>query len=85
MKVWKLICLFFINNYLIIFDFFKKYYMQKLITEKVDWFLNELVYKMAWRTRKVVSVPTLWQSLSFCGITRKKVRIQYTLILWLFL
>ena len=49
--------------------------MQELIKEKVDWFLDELVYEMAQRTGKVVSVPTLWRSLKFCGITRKKVRI----------
>lgn len=36
---------------------------------------------MAQRMGKIVSVPTLWRSLNFCGITRKKVRIQYTLIL----
>ena len=56
-------------------------FLKELITEGVDWFLDELVYEMAQRTGKVVSVPTLWRSLSFCGITRKKVRIQYTLIL----
>lgn len=55
--------------------------LQELITEKVDWFLDELVYEMARKTGKIVSVPTLWRSLNFCGITRKKVRIQYTLIL----
>ncbi|GET03069.1 homeodomain-like protein [Rhizophagus clarus] len=48
--------------------------LQELITEKVDWFLDELVYEMARRTGKIVSVPTLWRSLSFCGITRKKLQ-----------
>ncbi|GBC01913.1 hypothetical protein RclHR1_43870001, partial [Rhizophagus clarus] len=45
-----------------------------LITEKVDWFLDKLVYKMARRTGKIVSILTLWRSLSFCGITRKKLQ-----------
>ncbi|RIA90397.1 hypothetical protein C1645_823384 [Glomus cerebriforme] len=32
---------------------------EKLIKEKVDWFLDELVYKMTQRTGKVIFVPTL--------------------------
>lgn len=45
----------------------------QLINERKDWFLDELVVEMAKRTSKVVSIPTLWRSLDYCGITRKKV------------
>ena len=45
----------------------------QLINEKKDWFLDELVAEMAKRTSKVVSISTLWRSLDYCGITRKKV------------
>ncbi|RIA87511.1 hypothetical protein C1645_827675 [Glomus cerebriforme] len=38
--------------------------LEELIKEKVDLFLDELVYEMAQRTGKIVSVPTLWRSLS---------------------
>jgi hypothetical protein len=40
----------------------------------VDWYLDELVHEMEQRTGKLVSVPTLWRSLKFCGITRKKIQ-----------
>ena len=45
-----------------------------MVNDKVDWYLDELVYKMEQRTGKLVSVPTLWRSLQFCGITRKKIQ-----------
>jgi hypothetical protein len=35
--------------------------------------LDEIVKEMIRRTNKEVSMPTLWRSLKFCGITRKKV------------
>jgi hypothetical protein len=44
-----------------------------LVKDKVDWYLDELVFEMEQRTGKSVSVPTLWHSLKFCGISRKKV------------
>ena len=47
--------------------------MKGLVDERVDWFLDELVEEMEMRTGKRVSIPTLWRSLKFCGITRKKV------------
>lgn len=47
--------------------------LMQLINERKDWFLDELVAEMAKRTSKVVSIPTLWRSLDYCGITRKKV------------
>lgn len=33
-----------------------------------------MVYEIEQRTGKLVSVPTLWRSLRFCGITRKKIQ-----------
>jgi hypothetical protein len=44
------------------------------VADKVDWYLDELVSEMEVLTGKKVSVPTLWRSLRFCGITRKKVK-----------
>jgi hypothetical protein len=44
-----------------------------LINERKDWFLDELVAEMARKTSKIVSISTLWRSLEYCGITRKKV------------
>jgi hypothetical protein len=46
-----------------------------LIREKTDWYLDELVDAMKERTGKHVSVSTLWRSLKFCGVTRKKVEV----------
>ena len=78
MKVNFLISFNFFYNQLFILILIKKV-LQELVKEKVDWFLDELVYEMAQRTGKIVSIPTLWRSLNFCGITRKKVR-KYLLI-----
>jgi len=47
--------------------------LQQLVQNGVDWYLDELVEEMERRTGKRVSVPTLWRSLMFCGITRKRV------------
>ncbi|GBB99685.1 hypothetical protein RclHR1_00360034 [Rhizophagus clarus] len=46
--------------------------LRNLITEKVDWYLDELVYEMECITGKRVSVAALWRSLQYLGITRKK-------------
>lgn len=45
-----------------------------MVKDKVDWYLDELVYEMEQRIGKLVSIPTLWRSLRFCGITRKKIQ-----------
>jgi hypothetical protein len=45
-----------------------------LVADKVDWYLDELVAEMERLTGKQASVPTLWRSLKFCGIRRKKVQ-----------
>ena len=49
--------------------------LRNLVGEKVDWFLDELVYEMECMTGKRVSISTLWRSLYYLGITRKKVNI----------
>ncbi|RGB21953.1 hypothetical protein C1646_678185, partial [Rhizophagus diaphanus] len=46
--------------------------LQDIIQEKVDYYLDELIYKMEIKTGKLVSIPTLCHSLQHCGITRKK-------------
>jgi hypothetical protein len=48
--------------------------LKSLVKDKIDWYLDELVHEMEQRTGKLVSVPTLWRSLQFCGITRKKIQ-----------
>ena len=45
-----------------------------MVKDKVDWYLDELVHEMKQRVGKLVSIPTLWRSLQFCGITRKKIQ-----------
>ncbi len=47
--------------------------LRNLIIEKVDWYLDELVYEMECLTGKRASIATLWRSLQYLGITRKKV------------
>src|SRR4051812_49199596 len=64
MKVNFLISFKFFYNQLFILILIKKV-LQELVKEKVDWFLDELVYEMAQRTGKIVSIPTLWRSLNF--------------------
>ncbi|CAB4403318.1 unnamed protein product [Rhizophagus irregularis] len=46
--------------------------LQELVKEKVDWYLDELVEELELQTGKRVSIPTLWRSLIYCGISRKK-------------
>ncbi|CAB4482795.1 unnamed protein product [Rhizophagus irregularis] len=48
--------------------------LKSLVKDKIDWYLDELVHEMEQRTGKLVSVLTLWRSLQFCGITRKKIQ-----------
>ena len=44
-----------------------------MINKRKDWFLDELVAKIVRKTSKIMSISTLWKSLKYCGITRKKV------------
>ena len=56
-------------------DLFNFQVLQQLVREKFDWYLDELVEEMEKRTGKCVSVsvPMLWHSLAFCGISGKRV------------
>ena len=49
--------------------------MREIVSENVDYYLDEYIEEMQARTGKRVSVPTLWRSLAYCGITRKKVNV----------
>ncbi len=44
-----------------------------IVQEHVDYYIDEYVEEMQIQTGKRVSVSTLWRSLAYCGITRKKV------------
>ena len=46
--------------------------LRNLITEKVDWYLDELVYEMKRLTGKRASIATLWRSLHYLGVTQKR-------------
>ncbi|CAG8752389.1 26696_t:CDS:2 [Gigaspora margarita] len=46
--------------------------LRGIIKENSDWYLDEIVQEMEVRSGKHVSVSTLWRSLIYCGITRKK-------------
>jgi transposase len=54
--------------------------LRNLVAEKVDWYLDELAYEMENLTGKRASIATLWRSLQYLGITRKKVNIIYIYI-----
>src|SRR3954451_15975161 len=41
--------------------------LRNLVMEKVDWYLDELVYKMECLTGKRTSISTLWRSLQYLG------------------
>ncbi|PKC59263.1 hypothetical protein RhiirA1_493348 [Rhizophagus irregularis] len=47
--------------------------LRDIVHEHVDYYLDEYIEEMQARTGKRVSVSTLWRSLAYCGITRKKV------------
>jgi transposase len=49
------------------------YILKSLIKNKVNWYLDELTYEMENLTGKRASISTLWRSLHYLGITRKKV------------
>ena len=54
------------------YSFFFKVLIQ-MIKEKPDMYLDKMVVEMKRRTNKEVSISTIWRSLKYCGITRKKV------------
>ncbi|PKY58286.1 hypothetical protein RhiirA4_480078 [Rhizophagus irregularis] len=37
---------------------------------QIDYYLDELIYEMELKTGKLVSIPTLWHSLQYCGFAR---------------
>ena len=47
--------------------------LREIVHEHVDYYLDEYIEEMQTRTGKRVSISTLWRSLAYCGITRKKV------------
>jgi transposase len=51
--------------------------LRNLVSEKVDWYLDELVYEMESLTGKRASIAALWRSLQYLGITRKKVNLLF--------
>ncbi|GBB88687.1 hypothetical protein RclHR1_15250001 [Rhizophagus clarus] len=48
------------------------YILRSLIKDKVNWYLDELTHEMENLTGKRASISTLWRSLRYLGITRKK-------------
>uniref|UniRef100_U9USM6 Homeodomain-like protein n=1 Tax=Rhizophagus irregularis (strain DAOM 181602 / DAOM 197198 / MUCL 43194) TaxID=747089 RepID=U9USM6_RHIID len=48
--------------------------LRSLVGKKIDWYLDELVYEMECLTGKRASIATLWRSLQYLGITRKKLQ-----------
>ncbi|CAB4484306.1 unnamed protein product [Rhizophagus irregularis] len=46
--------------------------LRELVKDKVDWYLDELVGELELQTGKLVSIATLWRSLVYCRISRKK-------------
>ena len=48
--------------------------LRNLTRERVDWYLDELVYEMECLTGKRASITSLWRSLYYLGITKKKVK-----------
>ncbi|CAB4442600.1 unnamed protein product, partial [Rhizophagus irregularis] len=46
--------------------------LREIIKEHPDYYLDEIVGEMTRKTGKEVSISTLWKSLKYCGITRKK-------------
>jgi len=43
--------------------------LKSLVQNKVDWYLDELVFEMENYTNKRVSISTLWRTLKYIGIT----------------
>ena len=69
----------YIHNFILIYNKFYKQILRNIVQENVDLYLDEIVWEMEVRSGKRVSVPTLWRSLTYCRITRKKVYILYIL------
>ncbi|GBC06294.1 hypothetical protein RclHR1_06740010 [Rhizophagus clarus] len=50
------------------------YILRSLIKDKFNWYLDELTHEMENLTGKRASISTLWRSLRYLGITRKKLQ-----------
>ena len=48
--------------------------LRNLVRERVDWYLDELVYEMECLIGKRAFITSLWRPLHYLGITRKKVK-----------
>jgi len=46
--------------------------LRNLVRERVDWYLDELVYEMECFTGKRAFITSFWHSLHYLGITRKR-------------
>ncbi|CAB4475106.1 uncharacterized protein OCT59_009119 [Rhizophagus irregularis] len=46
--------------------------LRGIVQTNADLYLGEIVQEMEVQSGKHVSIPTLWKSLAYCGITRKK-------------
>ncbi|CAB5377316.1 unnamed protein product [Rhizophagus irregularis] len=46
--------------------------LRGIVQTNADLYLGEIVQEMEVQSGKHVSIPTLWRSLAYCGITRKK-------------
>ena len=56
---------------------FCKQILRGIVQTNADLYLSEIVQEMEVQSGKHVSIPTLWRSLVYCGITRKKVFILF--------
>ncbi|GES92103.1 hypothetical protein RCL_jg28538.t1 [Rhizophagus clarus] len=50
------------------------YILRNLIKDKVNWYLDKLTHEMENLTGKRASISTLWRSLHYLEITRKKLQ-----------
>ncbi|CAB4442179.1 unnamed protein product [Rhizophagus irregularis] len=46
--------------------------LRGIVQTNADLYLGEIIQEMEVQSGKHVSIPTLWRSLAYCGITRKK-------------
>ena len=51
--------------------------LRNLVREKVNWYLDKLIYEMECLIGKRASIATLWRSLHYLGITQKKVNYSF--------
>jgi hypothetical protein len=64
-------------NFVMLLIKFYKQILRGIVQTNADLYLGEIVQEMEVQSGKHVSIPTLWRSLAYCGITRKKVFISF--------